>query len=157
MITSEGLQDQLLGIVVAKERPELEEERQALIITQAENQRLLKEAEDKILFTLSASEGNILEDEAAIVTLDESKLISDEISKKQKIAEETAKKIEASRQDYKPIAEYSAILFFCLNDLPNIDPSKKIFQFNEYLPESFEVRNTKIIFFSVSIFFTMVY
>lgn len=146
MITSEGLQDQLLGsfwllsilfstllfvvsssgIVVAKERPELEEERQALIITQAENQRLLKEAEDKILYTLSASEGNILEDEAAIQTLDSSKAISDEISKKQKIAEETAKKIEASRQDYKPIAEYSAILFFCLNDLPNIDPSKKI-------------------------------
>jgi len=124
MITSEGLQDQLLGIVVAKERPELEEERQALIITQAENQRLLKEAEDKILFTLSSSEGNILEDEAAIETLDSSKLISDEISKKQKVAEETAKKIEASRQDYKPIAEYSAILFFCLNDLPNIDPSK---------------------------------
>jgi len=122
MITSEGLQDQLLGIVVAKERPELEEERQALIITQAENQRLLKEAEDKILYTLSASEGNILEDEAAIQTLDSSKAISDEISKKQKIAEETAKKIEASRQDYKPIAEYSAILFFCLNDLPNIDP-----------------------------------
>ncbi|CAF0823905.1 unnamed protein product [Adineta steineri] len=122
MITSEGLQDQLLGIVVAKERPELEEERQALIITQAENQRALKEAEDKILFTLSSSEGNILEDEAAIETLDSSKLISDEISKKQKVAEETAKKIEASRQDYKPIAEYSAILFFCLNDLPNIDP-----------------------------------
>ena len=108
---------------MAKERPELEEERQALIITQAENQRLLKEAEDKILFTLSSSEGNILEDEAAIETLDSSKLISDEISKKQKIAEETAKKIEASRQDYKSIAEYSAILFFCLNDLPNIDPS----------------------------------
>jgi len=131
MITSEGLQDQLLGIVVAKERPELEEERQALIITQAENQRLLKEAEDKILFTLSSSEGNILEDEAAIETLDSSKLISDEISKKQKVAEETAKKIEASRQDYKPIAEYSAILFFCLNDLPNIDPSKTIEKFNK--------------------------
>ena len=72
MITSEGLQDQLLGIVVAKERPELEEEHQALIITQAENQRLLKEVEDKILFTLSSSEGNILEDEAAIETLDSS-------------------------------------------------------------------------------------
>ena len=112
------------GIVVARERPELEEERQALIVTQAENQRKLKEAEDNILFTLSASEGNILEDEAAIQTLDSSKSISDEISKKQKVAEETAKKIESSRQDYKPIAEYSAILFFCLNDLPNVDPSK---------------------------------
>jgi dynein heavy chain len=43
MITPEGLEDQLLGIVVAKERPELEEERQALIITSAQNQRSLKE------------------------------------------------------------------------------------------------------------------
>ena len=120
-----------------------------MIITQAENQRLLKEAEDKILFTLSASEGNILEDEAAIQTLDSSKLISDEISKKQKIAEETAKKIEGSRQDYKPIAEYSAILFFCLNDLPNIDPSKiKIKQLK---------LKTFSMLFSVSIFITMVY
>ena len=30
MITPDGLEDQLLGIVVAKERPELEEERQQL-------------------------------------------------------------------------------------------------------------------------------
>ena len=43
MITPEGLEDQLLGIVVAKEKPELEEERQALIITNAQNQKTLKE------------------------------------------------------------------------------------------------------------------
>ena len=91
MITIEGLEDQLLGIVVAKERPELEEERKALIITSAQNQKALKDVEDKILFTLSASEGNILEDEAAIQTLDSAKLIADEI--KQKVAQETAKKI----------------------------------------------------------------
>ena len=141
-----------LGIVVAKERPELEEERQALIITQAENQRLLKEAEDKILFTLSSSEGNILEDEAAIETLDSSKLISDEISKKQKVAEETAKKIEASRQDYKPIAEYSSILFFCLNDLPNIDPSKATSR-----RPALELRTRTIFLFSVPVLSTMVH
>lgn len=39
MITPEGLQDQLLGIVVARERPELEEEKNALIIQSAENKR----------------------------------------------------------------------------------------------------------------------
>lgn len=39
MITPEGLQDQLLGIVVAKERPELEEEKNALILQSAENKR----------------------------------------------------------------------------------------------------------------------
>ncbi|KAK7101384.1 hypothetical protein V1264_019771 [Littorina saxatilis] len=122
MITPEGLEDQLLGIVVAKERPELEEERQALIVTSAANTKQLKEIEDKILHTLSASEGNILEDEAAIQVLDSSKGLSDEISKKQKIAEETEKKIESSRMGYRPIARHSSILFFSLTDLPNIDP-----------------------------------
>lgn len=39
MITSEGMQDQLLGIAVARERPDLEEEKQALILQGAENKR----------------------------------------------------------------------------------------------------------------------
>lgn len=39
MITSEGLDDQLLGIVVARERPELEEEKNALIIQSAANKK----------------------------------------------------------------------------------------------------------------------
>lgn len=39
MITEEGLQDQLLGIVVARERPELEEEKNTLIIQSAENKK----------------------------------------------------------------------------------------------------------------------
>ncbi|XP_069101059.1 dynein axonemal heavy chain 12-like isoform X1 [Argopecten irradians] len=122
MITPEGLEDQLLGIVVAKERPELEEERQALIVQSAANKKALKEIEDKILHTLSASEGNILEDESAIKVLDHSKILSDEISKKQKIAEETEQKIDASRMGYRPIAKHSSILFFSIADLPNIDP-----------------------------------
>lgn len=56
-----------------------------MIITSAQNKKQLKEIEDKILYTLSASEGNILEDESAISVLDSSKILSDEISKKQKV------------------------------------------------------------------------
>jgi hypothetical protein len=63
----------------------LEEERQSLIITSANNKRQLKEIEDKILHTLSSSEGNILENETAIQILDSSKILSDEIAKKQKV------------------------------------------------------------------------
>ena len=55
MITTEGLEDQLLGIVVARERPELEEEKNALILQSAENKRQLKEIEDKILKELPAN------------------------------------------------------------------------------------------------------
>ena len=49
---AEGLEDQLLGIVVAKERPDLEEEKNKLIITGAENKKKLKEIEDEILRVL---------------------------------------------------------------------------------------------------------
>ena len=66
-------------------RPELEEERNALIVQSAANKKQLKQIEDKILETLSASEGNILEDESAIQILDSSKVLSNEISKKQKV------------------------------------------------------------------------
>ena len=83
MITPLGLQDQLLGIVAAKEKPELEEKKNQLILESAANKKQLKEIEDKILEVLSSSEGNILEDETAIKVLSSSKTLSEEISAKQ--------------------------------------------------------------------------
>jgi len=79
------LEDQLLGIAVARERPELEEEKNLLIIKSAENKKLLQDIEDKILEVLSTSEGNILEDETAIKVLSSSKALANEISEKQVI------------------------------------------------------------------------
>uniref|UniRef100_A0A8C3HEC4 Uncharacterized protein n=1 Tax=Chrysemys picta bellii TaxID=8478 RepID=A0A8C3HEC4_CHRPI len=122
MITPEGLEDQLLGIVVAKERPELEEERNALILLSAANKKQLKEIEKKILETLQSSEGNILEDESAIMVLDSAKIMSNEITKKQQVAEKTEIKIAESREGYRPIAKHSSVLFFSIADLANIDP-----------------------------------
>ncbi|XP_051515044.1 dynein axonemal heavy chain 12-like [Myxocyprinus asiaticus] len=122
MITPEGLEDQLLGIVVAKERPELEEERNALILQSAANKKQLKEIEDQILETLQSSEGNILEDESAIKILDAAKIMSNEITKKQQIAEKTEIEIAESREGYREIAKHSSILFFSIADLANIDP-----------------------------------
>jgi dynein heavy chain len=122
MITPEGLQDQLLGIVVSQERPDLEEQRNKLIIESAENKRMLKEIEDKILHIMSSSSGNILEDESAIETLKGSKSLSDEIAVKQAIAEETEININQVRQSYSPVAFSSQVLFFCIADLANIEP-----------------------------------
>uniref|UniRef100_A0A8C9VXT2 Dynein axonemal heavy chain 12 n=1 Tax=Scleropages formosus TaxID=113540 RepID=A0A8C9VXT2_SCLFO len=122
MITPEGLEDQLLGIVVAKERPELEEERTALILQSAANKKQLKEIEDKILETLQSSQGNILEDESAIKILDSAKIMSNEITKKQQVAEKTEIKIAESREGYRAVAKHSSILFFSIADLANIDP-----------------------------------
>ena len=98
MITPLGLQDQLLSIVAAKEKPELEEAKNQLIIESAENKKQLKNIEDKILEVLSSSEGNILEDETAIQILSSSKTLSEEISAKQEIAEATQKEIQVSKK-----------------------------------------------------------
>ena len=48
-LCSAGLEAQLLGIVVRKERPELEEQKDALVINIAANKKKLEELEDEIL------------------------------------------------------------------------------------------------------------
>ena len=66
---SQIFQDQLLGILAAEEKPELEEMKNKLIVESASNKKQLKDIEDKILKVLSSSQGNILEDETAIQIL----------------------------------------------------------------------------------------
>ena len=73
MITYEGLNDQLLGILVKKERPDLEKEKERLIIESANNKKQLAEIEDKILQVLQGNK-NILTDETAINILTASKV-----------------------------------------------------------------------------------
>ncbi|XP_041348477.1 dynein heavy chain 3, axonemal-like isoform X2 [Gigantopelta aegis] len=122
MITPHGLEDQLLGIVTAKEKPELEEKKNQLIVESARNKRQLKEIEDKILEVLSSSQGNILEDETAIEILSSSRVLSQEIHEKQLIATNTEAEIDTVRNGYKPVAHHSSMLFFTISDLASIDP-----------------------------------
>lgn len=145
MITRQGLQDQLLGTVVAKERPDLEEKKNMLILESANNKKMLEEIEDKILQVLSSSEGNILEDETANQILTSSKVknislspivflhnvflcrftfqvLSEEIQAKQKVAVVTEEEIDHARNLYKPVSEHSSVLFFCISDLATLDP-----------------------------------
>lgn len=88
----------------------------------AENKRKLKEIEDEILRVLSASEGNILEDEEAVNILQSSKVLSDDISAKQKISDETEAKIDEARAGYKPVAHHASLLYFAVTDMGAIDP-----------------------------------
>ena len=45
----QGLEDQLLGIVVRKERPELEESKDKLVVNIASSKKKLADLEDEIL------------------------------------------------------------------------------------------------------------
>lgn len=121
-LTKDGLEDQLLGIVVAKERPDLQEKREKLIVQSANNRASLKQVEDDILRTLQETKGDILEDESAIEVLDSSKILAIDIMKKQEASLETEIVIEKFRHGYRPIASHSAVLYYCVTELPNVDP-----------------------------------
>uniref|UniRef100_A0AAR5PYC5 AAA+ ATPase domain-containing protein n=1 Tax=Dendroctonus ponderosae TaxID=77166 RepID=A0AAR5PYC5_DENPD len=119
-LTLEGLQDQLL--VVAVEKPELQQLKEELIVQKAENKAALENTEEKILKTLSETKGDILEDETAIQILDDSKLLSAEIREKQEKSFQIEKSIEEFRVKYQGVAEHSAVLYYCISDLANVDP-----------------------------------
>ncbi|ALC43064.1 CG17150 [Drosophila busckii] len=122
MITEQGLREQLLAIVVAHERPDLQEKKEQLIIESARNRDALYTIESKILEVLSTSEGNVLEDENAINILSSSKVLSEDIQEKQIVAVATEIEIDSARQQYIPVSKHSAILFFCISELANVDP-----------------------------------
>lgn len=122
MITEQGLREQLLSKVVIQERPDLQEKKESLIVESAKNRNALYNAETQILQVLSSSESNILEDENAINILTSSKALSEDIQAKQVIAVSTEAEIDEARQAYIPVAKHSAILFFCITELSNIEP-----------------------------------
>jgi len=122
MATAEGLEDQMLGFCVAKEKPELEAQREILVLEDAENKKQLKEIEDQILYLLKTAEGNILDDETLIETLAQSKVTANTIEQKVKQAARTQEIIAKTRASYRPVAFHAGQLFFCIADLAAIDP-----------------------------------
>merc|ERR1719393_953207 len=122
MATLDGLQDQMLGIVVAAEEPATEEKRVNLVIESAKAKAQLKDLEDKILALLSSSTGNILDDEELIETLSNSKIMGTKIEEQVKQQEVTAQQIAEVRQVYKYHALRCAALYFIVGDLCLVDP-----------------------------------
>ncbi|CAM9544257.1 unnamed protein product [Chrysoparadoxa australica] len=121
-ITFTGLEDQLLGVVVVEEMPEMEEKKNSLVLANSKMKKELQEIENKILFLLSNSKGNILDDHELIETLASSKKTSTEITQKVAEAEVTEKEIDANREKYRPVAYRGSILYFCIRDCSVVDP-----------------------------------
>ncbi|KAH9088158.1 hypothetical protein LEN26_019633 [Aphanomyces euteiches] len=117
-----GLEEQLLNVVVQKEMPELAEKKNELVLSNAESKKQLYEIENQILYLLSHSQGNILDDTNLIETLATSKQTSAVVVEKMKEAEETEKEIDARSDGYRPVAYRAALLFFCIADLSRVDP-----------------------------------
>ena len=121
-ITPRGLQEQLLGVAIAEELPEIQEQKELLVVNNAKMNKQLDDIETKILFMLENCKGNILDDVDIIETLDSAKIMSNDIGEKMKEAAITEKEINEQRAHYKPLADHASTLFFTLMKMSNIDP-----------------------------------
>ncbi|XP_066944541.1 dynein axonemal heavy chain 3-like [Macrobrachium rosenbergii] len=122
LITQLGLENQLLGLVVAHERPQLEERKNRLLVESAHNRRALQETQEKILEVLSTAGQNLLEDEKAIDIMSSSRVLSQEISAKEEVVQQTEMEIDEARSAYQPVAIHASVLFFCVSDMAAIEP-----------------------------------
>lgn len=112
----------MLTDVFKYERPEVEEARAKLVVEIAEMRKTLDLQMKKILNLLFKSEGNILDNEALITTLQEAKATASEVSTRLAEAEVTEKKNAELCDIYRGVASRGSTLFFTLPDLPSVDP-----------------------------------
>ena len=116
-VTLQGLEDQLLNVVVEHERKDLADQRTALIQDMSDLSETLKELEDSLLYELANSTGNILDNTDLISTLEQTKTKATEISAKLELAKVTSNEIDVACSHYRPVATRGSILFFVMASL----------------------------------------
>jgi len=116
-VTEKGLEEQLLASVVARERPDLEEQKAELVAQQNDFTIKLKQLEDNLLYMLANAEGDILGDEQLIISLEETKATSQEIAEKVQVAKVTEATIAKAREVYRTIAERGSLRYFLIDQL----------------------------------------
>merc|ERR1719305_950236 len=118
IVTPEGLEDQILAMIVNVEKPELEQQKQELVRKQNEFKVTLAMLEDDLLSQLSkADPATILDNIALIEGLEVTKQTSSEISVQVKLAQETEVLINTSREEYRPVAAEGSMIFFLIIQL----------------------------------------
>jgi dynein heavy chain len=136
-VTVEGLQDQLVNIVMSIEQAKLDKDRQTAIKNNARISKSQKETEIKILDLLSNQVGNILDDERLIDTLNTSKKESAEAANELVSIREKKSNYQKKSMGYKDIGFRVSNLFFCVMDMSNVEP---MYQFSlEWFIELFKL------------------
>uniref|UniRef100_A0A061RL16 Flagellar outer dynein arm heavy chain gamma n=1 Tax=Tetraselmis sp. GSL018 TaxID=582737 RepID=A0A061RL16_9CHLO len=132
-VTMEGLEDQLLGKLILKEKHELEEQRQSLVEEVQNYKKKIKQLEDDLLFRLSNSQGNLLDDAELIDVLAVTKQTSQDVTEKLVNASETNKKITEACEEFRPVAHRATLIYFLISEFSvvNCMYQTSLAQFNE--------------------------
>ena len=126
-VTPGGLQNQCLSTVLKAERPEVDQERCEMLKLQGEYRMRLIQLEKSLLQALGEVEGNILDDDSIISTLERIKTESRDIESKMEKQETVRARVQEVTLFYEPLAQASSRIFFSLRSLAEINV---IYQFS---------------------------
>lgn len=119
-VTPDSLQSQSLSQVIKSEKPELEAQRASLLKLQGEQNVKLRGLEDKMLNTISACEGSILDDDRVVegmeLLMTEGSQVEEQISHSAEIMEQ----VHAAVAEFEPFAMICRKLFVLLEAMREI-------------------------------------
>lgn len=115
--TRASLQNQCLDAVLKAERPDTDQKRTDLMKLQGEFKLRLRHLEKSLLNALNESQGNILDDDKVIDTLETLKKEAAEVTAKVEETESIMAEVEQVTRLYVPLAKACSSLFFILDQL----------------------------------------
>ncbi|KAK7201330.1 dynein heavy chain [Novymonas esmeraldas] len=131
-VTSLGLEGQLLGVTLERERPELEKQKVELLKNEEGLQLQLSKLEERLLSDLAESQGNLLENTKLIKSLNEVKVQASSIQQSLAKSHELQVELDEKREVYRPFAHHGALLFFIVRDMEALN---RMYQYgiNDYI------------------------
>jgi len=121
-VTRASLQSQCLNQVLKAERPDTDQQRTDLLRAQGEFQLRLRQLEKSLLDALNASQGNLLENDAVIATLETLKREAADIAERMAATESVAAAVNTVTLQYTPLAAACSAVYFVMEALNQLHP-----------------------------------
>jgi dynein heavy chain, axonemal len=120
-VTQKGLEEQLLGRVIAKEQKALEDQLNDVLEEVNMNTKSLMALDASLLERLTSNTGNLLEDEELISVLANTKAKAAEVNAKLSAAADTKASIAEKREQFRPVATRGSVLYFAIVEMSNVN------------------------------------
>ena len=120
-VTQSSLQTQSLNEVLKSERPDVDERRSNLIKMQGEFKIHLRRLERRLLQALNESQGNILDDDKVVETLETVKKEVADITNKASQTDGVMAEVDRITSEYRVIAQACSAIFAVLEQLRHIN------------------------------------